>query len=128
MLMSFDVLGANLPRIEIYGTEGSLSVPDPNTFGQGGGEIKLKVGRRDWATVPFSHGYTSDFRGLGVSDMASALLHRRAHRASASLAFHVLDAMQSCLEAAASSKTLPLSSPTDRPAPLPLGLRDGELD
>ncbi len=33
LITSFDIWGANLPRIEIHGTEGSLSVPDPNTFG-----------------------------------------------------------------------------------------------
>lgn len=33
LIMSFDVWGATLPWIEIYGTEGTLRVPDPNTFG-----------------------------------------------------------------------------------------------
>jgi predicted dehydrogenase len=32
LVMSFDVWVAGLPHIEIYGTEGSLSVPDPNHF------------------------------------------------------------------------------------------------
>jgi predicted dehydrogenase len=125
MLMSFDVYGANLPRIEIFGTQGSLSVPDPNTFG---GEIKVKVGRNDWATVPFSHGYKDNYRGLGAADLAAALQHRRAHRASAELGFHVLDVMQGCLEAAASGQTQVIRSTVERPIPLPLGLRDGEID
>src|ERR1035437_3384542 len=51
--MSFDIYGANLPRIEVYGTNGSISVPDPNGFG---GEVKVKVGRGDWGTVPLTHG------------------------------------------------------------------------
>src|SRR5262249_11849204 len=54
MLMSFDVFGAHLPRIEIYGTAGSLSVPDPNTFG---GEVQVKIGRGEWAAVPLTHSY-----------------------------------------------------------------------
>jgi predicted dehydrogenase len=127
LLTSFDVSGANLPRIEIYGTRGTLSVPDPNTFGAGG-DIRIKVGRADWATVPCSHVYRDDYRGLGVSDLASALQHRRAHRASAELGFHVLDVMQGCLEAAAAGKSVDIESTVDRPVPLPLGLREGEMD
>jgi len=38
VITSFDVWAANLPRIEIYGSEGSLSCPDPNTFG---GPVRL---------------------------------------------------------------------------------------
>ncbi len=125
MLMTFDVFGATLPRIEIYGTEGSLSVPDPNTFG---GEIKVKVGRNDWAAMPHSHGYKENFRGLGVADMAAGIAINRPHRASAELGFHVLDVMQSCLEAAERGRTVEIASTVERPKPLPLGLRDGEVD
>src|SRR3712207_7234444 len=32
LLMSFDTWAATLPRIEVYGADGSLSVPDPNYF------------------------------------------------------------------------------------------------
>lgn len=125
MLMSFDVYGANLPRIEIFGSTGSLSVPDPNTFG---GEIKVKIGRNDWAPVPLTHGYRENFRGVGASDLASAFLHRRAARASGQLAHHVVDVMQSCLEAAEKRTTLEIESTAERPAPLPLALRDGQID
>ncbi len=125
VVMSFDVYGANLPRIEIFGTQGSLSVPDPNTFG---GEIKVKVGRNDWAAVPFSHGYKDNYRGVGLADMAAGILRSRAHRASGALGFHVLDVMQSCLEAASGGKTVGVASTMERPEPTPLGLRDGELD
>jgi predicted dehydrogenase len=38
IITSFDVHGTHLPHLEIYGSEGSLSLPDPNTFG---GPIKL---------------------------------------------------------------------------------------
>ena len=38
-----------LPRIEIYGTEGSLSVPDPNNFG---GEVRVRrMGETEWRDV-----------------------------------------------------------------------------
>ncbi len=39
IITSFDVWAAQLPFVEIYGTEGSLSLPDPNTFG---GPVKVR--------------------------------------------------------------------------------------
>jgi len=124
MMMSFDIYGANLPRIEIYGTNGSISVPDPNTFG---GEVKVKVGRGDFSPVPFTHGYKDNWRGLGVADMAAAIAANRPHRASADLAFHVVDVMQASLDTAEQARAITISSTVDRPAAMPLGLRDGEI-
>ena len=126
LMTSFDVWASELPRIEIYGTEGTLSVPDPNTFG---GPVRLKrAGASEWTTLPLTHGYTENSRGLGVADMAQAITSGRPHRASGALAYHVLDTMQSILEAAEAEKTLTLSSRAERPAPLPLGLVEGILD
>lgn len=126
LLTSFDVWASELPRIEVYGTEGTLSVPDPNTFG---GPVRLKRGGADaWSELPLTHGYTDNSRGLGVADTAHALASGRPHRASGELAFHVLDAMQSILEAAEAERTLTLKSRAERPAPLPLGLLEGILD
>jgi predicted dehydrogenase len=125
MIMSFDVFGASLPFVEIYGTKGSISVPDPNNFG---GEVKIKIGRGDWAPVPLAFSYNTNSRGLGVADMASAIVHKREHRASGEMAYHVLDIMQASLDTAAQGKTITLSSSCERPKALPTGLRDGEID
>lgn len=126
LMTSFDVWASELPRIEIYGTEGTLSVPDPNTFG---GPVRIKRSdASEWTTLPLTHGYTENSRGLGVADMAQAMTSGRPHRASGALAYHVLDTMQSILEAAEEEKTLTLSSRAERPAPLPLGLIEGILD
>jgi len=126
LMTSFDVWASELPRIEIYGTEGTLSVPDPNTFG---GPVRIRrAGASEWTTLPLTHGYTENSRGLGVADMAHALQSGRAHRASGALAYHVLDIMQSILEAAEAERTLVLSSRAERPEALPLGLVEGILD
>jgi len=125
MLMSFDVYGANLPRIEIYGTTGSLSVPDPNTFG---GPVMVKIGRNDWAPVPLTHAYKENSRGLGAADLAAAHVQGRAHRASGELAYHVLDIMETCLDAAREGRSLDIASTVERPRPLPMGLREGQID
>jgi len=125
MLMSFDVFGANLPRMEIYGTHGSLAVPDPNTFG---GEVRVKIGRGEWGTVPLTHSYKENARGLGAADMAAGFLARRAHRASGDLAYHVVDVMECCLEAAREGRAVEVGSTGERPAALPMGLGEGEVD
>jgi hypothetical protein len=58
--------------------EGTLSVPDPNTFS---GPVRVRrAGASEWATLPLTHGYTENSRGLGVAEMAHALSSGRAHR------------------------------------------------
>lgn len=136
LIMSFDIHAANLPRIEVYGSRGSLAVPDPNGFG---GAVKVRLGRAfaapyghaeagGWTEVAHTHTYADNSRGLGVADMVNAIRTNRPHRANGELAMHVLDIMQSFLDAAASGKTVELSTSCERPAALPMGLREGEMD
>lgn len=125
IITSFDVHHAVLPRIEIYGTAGTLSVPDPNGFG---GPVKLARAGQGWVEMPLSHGYADNARGIGVADLAKALVTGREHRANGKLAYHVLDCMQSFLDASDLGKAIMLESTCERPAPLPMGLRNGELD
>lgn len=123
---SFDVWSAELPRIEIYGTEGTLSVPDPNTFG---GPVRIKrAGADNWSEIPLTHGYAENSRGIGVADMAYAIRSGREHRAHANLAYHVLDIMHAFHDAAAAEKHIQLTSTCNQPAPLPLGLSESILN
>ena len=125
LLMSFDVWHAELPRIEIFGTDGSLSVPDPNSFG---GPVRVRrAGAQAWSEVPLTHGYFENSRGLGVADMADAIAKGRPHRASGELAFHVLDAMQGFLDASTAQRHIELGSTCAKPQALPLGLLAGEV-
>ena len=126
IITTFDVWAANLPRIEVYGTEGSLSVPDPNGFG---GPVQVRrATAKEWSPVPLTHGYQENGRGIGVADMASAIRAKRPHRASGELAYHVLDIMHAFHDASLAGKHVELASTCTRPAALPLGLRDGEID
>jgi predicted dehydrogenase len=126
IITSFDVWSHQLPRIEIYGTEGSLSVPDPNIFG---GPVKVRrAGEDTWHEVPLTHGYAENSRGIGVADMAYALQSGRDHRANGTMAYHVLDTMHATLDSAREGRHIVLESTCERPAPLPLGLRHGQLD
>lgn len=125
MITSFDCWGHALPRIEIYGAEGSLSVPDPNTFG---GQVKVrKAGQREWEDVPLTH---SDAvrRGIGVADMAYGLAYGRPHRASGEMAFHVLDVMHAFYDSSDQKRHVQLQSSCAQPRPLPVGLPLGTLD
>ena len=127
VITSFDVWAHSLPRIEIYGTEGSLSVPDPNTFA---GPVRLyRADDPEWREVPLTHGYTEgNLRALGVADMAYALRSGRPHRASGDMAYHVLDVMHAFHDASESGQAVEVASTCDRPAPLPTGLAFGTLD
>ena len=116
VIASFDVWASSLPRIEIYGSEGSLSIPDPNTFG---GPVRVKLAQdEEWRDVPLTHGHTEESRGLGVRDMAEALAENRPHRANGEMAFHVLDLMQSFEEASISGKHIEIQSRCERPEAL----------
>jgi predicted dehydrogenase len=125
IITSFDVWAHNLPRIEIYGSEGSLCVPDPNTFG---GPVRLRMaGEKEWRDVPLTHGYDVNSRGLGAADMALAISQGRPHRASGELSMHVLDLMSSFQEASESERHMRIATTCERPAPMPPGLAWGEL-
>ncbi len=126
MVTSFDVWSAEVPRIEIYGTEGSLSLPDPNTFG---GPVRVRrAGASEWSEVPLTHGYAKNSRSLGVADMACGLQSGRPHRANGEMAYHVLDIMHAIHDAAREGKHVEMASTCTRPAALPMGLRNGQLD
>jgi succinate dehydrogenase cytochrome b556 subunit len=84
----FDVPKHKHTPIEIYGSEGSILVPDPNRFG---GEVQVARTGGEWEVQPHSHAHTEgEFRSIGVADMASAILHNRPHRASGALMFLLL--------------------------------------
>ena len=116
LITSFDVWHAQVPRIEIYGSEGTLSVPDPNTFG---GPVRLRLAQdKEWRELFPEGPYAQNSRGLGLSDLMASVQEGRAPRASGQLALHVLDAMQSTLESAEAGQTLTLTTTADRPEPL----------
>ena len=123
ILTSFDVQAHEMPNIEIYGSEGSISVPDPNGFG---GPVRIRrAGAAEWRDMPLTHAYTESFRGIGVADLAYALRAGQPHRASGEMAYHVLDTMHGFLDAAREGQHIELTSTCSRPAPLPTGSREG---
>lgn len=124
LMMSFDVWAARLPRIEVYGTEGSVSVPDPNGFD---GTVAIsRAQEQGWTELPEGGGYRGASRGFGVADMARAIASGTDHRANGELAYHVLDVMECLLAAARDGGPVEVASTCARPAPVPLGARPDE--
>jgi len=114
---SFDVMGGSTHNpIEIWGTEGTLQVPDPNTFG---GPIRLRrKGASDWSEIPLRYGYAENSRGLGLSDMADGIREGRPHRASGALALHALEIMHGIHIASSERRVYELRHRCERPQPL----------
>ena len=111
--------------ITVYGTEGTLRVPDPNQFD---GPVRVRRdGDEDWRDVP--HAFVTGYgRSVGLADMAHALRTGRPHRASAEQAFAVLDLMQGFLDSSDRGVMLKPTTAYERPAPMRADLPFGTLD
>jgi len=124
--ISFDVHRHGHSPIEIYGTEGSMRVPDPNTFG---GPIEVFTPTTgEWKPQAFSHPYADNMRSIGAADLAYAILGKRQHRASGDLAYHVLEVMHAFEKSSESGKHVMIQSKPQQPKAFPLGLIEGRLD
>jgi predicted dehydrogenase len=116
IITSFDVYSHTLPWIEIYGSEGTLRVPDPNTFG---GPVYVKRFREEeWSAIPLLKDYPENSRGLGITDMAEAIVEGRPHRANGEMAYHVLDVMHGFHDASVGGSYYNVKSACTRPEPL----------
>ncbi len=125
IITSYDVYeGSGLPKIEVYGTKGLLSVADPNIHG---GVVRLRRPGYDWEEIPVRHSNKLG-RGVGVADMAYAITYSRPHRASGELAYHALEVMTAFERASTSGRHIEIESQVNRPVPLPPGLAEGQLD
>ncbi|MCL2092900.1 MAG: Gfo/Idh/MocA family oxidoreductase [Treponema sp.] len=99
-----------VPRVDIYGTEGHLTLPDPNYFGGWGANVLLtrKGNPGKVYEIPFTHGFSdtdpnvppksgkrepchNSWRGIAVADMAFAIRRKRAPRSGSDLALHTVE-------------------------------------
>ena len=124
--LSFDVPKHSHMPYEIFGSEGSMLVPDPNWFG---GEVKIAKPRAEaWDDVPVKLPYAdANYRSLGVADMAHAILSGRPHRASGDLALHVLEVMEAFETASKSGEIVKIKTRVERPAPMAESLKRGKI-
>jgi predicted dehydrogenase len=106
--MSWDVFRHSNQPIELHGSEGSLRLPDPDTFG---GALAISRKGEAWQEIetsdkaygainwPYVKPDRANYRMLGVADLARSLVDGRKPRASGELALHVLEVMEGILEA-----------------------------
>ena len=121
-VFSFDSPIARTGIVEVSGTEGTLIIPDPNTFT---GEVKITrdpaaaaISRDpEWQDVPVTGVYAT--RGLGVLDLARAARTGRQPLASGELAYHVLDTMVAIDDAVVEDRTVAVESRVKRVPPVP---------
>jgi len=125
-LLSFDTPLMRQGFFEVNGTEGTMVLPDPNTFG-GGHAVRVArpfavdglEGEQVWETV---HDAEPDAgRGLGVLTMARALRDGGVHVATGEVGMHVLDVMVAALDSARSGRFVEVGSTVDAVPSLPDG-------
>ena len=122
---SWDVFRHSNHPIELHGTEGSLRLPDPDTFG---GTVSLSergadwrdfdsdgelYGRRNW---PYAAPDRANYRMLGVADLARSLEESRPPRASGDLALHVLEIMEAILESGENGQSVRIAGDLTQPS------------
>ncbi|MBX2884501.1 MAG: Gfo/Idh/MocA family oxidoreductase [Granulosicoccus sp.] len=136
MTMSFDIWDSETPRFEIYGTEGTLCIPDPDPV-HGANDFHGPVWYRTratsrwelqprptdrperWSVAENTHGFNTNSRGLGLLDLALAVRENREPRASGTLAYHVLEVMLGILDAPERGGFVDISSHCSIPSALP---------
>ena len=91
LFTTFDVVNNGQARFEVYGSEGTLLVPDPNTFG--GPVLLLRQEEKEVKEIPLMYDYADNSRGLGLADMAKSLETGRVFRAGYEQTLHVLEVM-----------------------------------
>jgi predicted dehydrogenase len=123
-LASWDVWRTTLPLIELHGTEGSMRVSDPDTFG---GTISIARGRSQWVETdtfnkvfgrenwPAEDPLVANYRGLGLAEMACAIAQGRPHRASAELSVHTLAVLTGIVTSAEQGISVDITEPCQRP-------------
>lgn len=125
---SWDVWKNRHEPMELYGTDGSLFVPDPNFFG---GDVEmagpdgvihtLPAGDHPFGIPNQKDGRGNDranYRCAGLADMATAIYEGREHRCNIDVAVHAVDVMVSILQAGAEKRFVNLTTTCDRPAAL----------
>lgn len=125
---SWDVWKHSHPNMELYGTEGSISLPDPNFFG---GEVTVTSKDSEFQALPAEdHPFgvpneehnggvmQANYRAAGLADMVHAITEDRPQRCNIDLALHVIDVMTSILVAGETRQWIKMTTTCARPEPL----------
>ncbi|WP_299296468.1 Gfo/Idh/MocA family oxidoreductase [uncultured Tateyamaria sp.] len=125
---SWDVWAHRHGHMELYGTDGTMFMPDPNWFsgtvevtGADGTTTALDTASHPLGVPNQDHGGTpmANYRTAGLAEMAVAMNEGRPHRCALELAIHAVDVMTSILTAGERGEVVTLTTTCDRPTPLP---------
>lgn len=126
ILTTFDVHYDQSARLEIYGSKGTLRVPDPNGFG---GPVQLlRPEDGSFREIPLLFDYAENSRGVGVADMARAIRTGRPFRADYSQTLHVLEIMTGFEKSSQSGRRIALQTHYERKMPMAQDQVNGVLD
>ena len=125
LFTTFDVVYDGQARFEIYGSEGTLFVPDPNGFGGPVQLLRRGEGRKD---MPLEFDYPDNSRALGLCDMAKAIETGRAPRASYKQTLHVLEVMEAFTTSSNKQARVEINSKYNREIPMNPKSEHGILD
>ncbi|QFY60385.1 Gfo/Idh/MocA family oxidoreductase [Rhizobium grahamii] len=124
---SWDVWSHRHANMELYGTEGSIYVPDPNFFGgvvEASGKDK-DIKPLDGWEHPFGinnqespQGPRANYRTAGLADMAMAIIEGRDARCSLDRTLHGVDVMTSILKSGEEGRFIELTTTCTQPAAL----------
>ncbi len=131
MLYSFNFIDSNMPRFEIFGSEGTMNAHLPNAYSasQLGETIRIKrAGDSEWRSIPEMTNYRTFGHGLGLAEMCSSIAQNRRHRCNEELGYHVLDVMNAFEDSSREGRVWKIESTFVQMDPLPADLLFGELD
>lgn len=123
---TFDVHYKSQARFEVYGTEGTMMVPDPNCFD--GPIMVLRPEDGEWKEMPLTFDYRENSRGIGLADMACALRTGSPFRASWEQTYHVLEVLTSFQKSNDSHAAYRMETHYDRKPALKRGPIHGVLE
>lgn len=125
IITTFDCKKSELPLIEIYGTKGSIKVPDPNCFS---GPVFLATSDGSgYKEVPLTHIYSENSRGLGLADLASCINNKKSPKAGCQQTGHVLEIMCAVFSSFESGKYYKMKTRYKRTEPMSRELVKGQV-
>ena len=98
----------------VIGTDGILSVGDPNQFGS---KITLIKGGVE-TELPLYHPYKEESRGIGAAEMAWALRSKREPRLSFEMGYHAFEIINAVIDCTKDGKVKTLKTDFERPVPI----------
>lgn len=115
----------------VYGTEGTMILPDPNYFG-GSVRIQSDAGAsRTFGTatkiweVPLTHGFIEEARGIGVCDLAFAIRNGRKPRCHYGIGWQAFEVVHGIMDSCDNNVIHKMVSHVERPKAVKAGFRNG---